>query len=256
VIRINKPATPPAILTGRGKAARAALEAAHEGGKRDFAESDFDKTIYGPKAVKDALRRAQHDKCAFCESSVSHVSYGDVEHYRPKAAVAQKEGDRYDQPGYYWLAYEWANLFFCCQLCNQRFKRNLFPLRNPKQRARSHRGRLTREKPLLLDPSDTEPTDHVTFHGELAVPVGGSLEGQTTIEVMGLNRTELLAKRRVHLELLDDLRAALNAFRDRQQMTSTLTPVEQAALQRLETRVHTHVSPHAEYSSMTRALFS
>lgn len=254
MIRINKPASPPAILSGRGQTATAALRAAYEGDKREFAESDFDKAIYGPRAVKDALRQAQHDKCAFCESSVSHVSYGDVEHYRPKAAVTQAEVEPLKRPGYYWLAYEWSNLFFCCQLCNQRFKRNLFPLRRPNRRARSHRGRLSREEPLLLDPSTTEPTAHLTFQRETAIPVSSSLEGQTTIDVMGLNRHELSGKRRVHLELLDDLRAALEAFRDRQRTTG-LSPVEQAALQRLEGRLSHHVSPQAEYSSMARAVF-
>src|SRR5206468_2170334 len=81
VIRFQKPTTPPGILTGRGATAAADLKSAHNKGKRDFAEGDFDKSIYGHREVKAALRQAQRDKCAFCESSVSHVSYGDVEHY-------------------------------------------------------------------------------------------------------------------------------------------------------------------------------
>jgi hypothetical protein len=43
-----------------------------------------------------------------------------------------------EQPGYFWLAYVWANLFLACQLCNQSFKKNLFPLADPAKRARSH----------------------------------------------------------------------------------------------------------------------
>ena len=58
----------------------------------------------------------------FCESKVSHIAYGDVEHFRPKAGYRQRPEDPLVQPGYYWLAYEWSNLLFCCQLCNQRFK--------------------------------------------------------------------------------------------------------------------------------------
>ena len=60
-----------------------------------------------------------------------------------------------EQPGYFWLAYVWENLFFACQLCNQTFKQNLFPLANPtKRRARSHMDDLSAEEPLLIHPAD------------------------------------------------------------------------------------------------------
>jgi hypothetical protein len=38
---------------------------------RDF---EFDGGIYGHRSVKDALREAQHGKCAFCESKIAHIS--------------------------------------------------------------------------------------------------------------------------------------------------------------------------------------
>ena len=127
-------------------------------------------------------------------------------------------------------------------------------MRRPNRRARSHRGKLSREEPLLLDPCATEPTAHLTFRDEEAVPVKGSLEGQPTIEVMGLNRLELRGKRLVHLELLRALRAALDAFRDRQQTTG-LGPLERGAQQQLEARLQHHSSAEGEYSSMTGAFF-
>ena len=61
------------------------------------------------------LLKAQHDKCCFCESKVTQVAYGDVEHYRPKAGYRQEHGAPLGRPGYYLLAYEWSNLMFCCQ---------------------------------------------------------------------------------------------------------------------------------------------
>ncbi len=81
----------------------------------------------------------QHDKCAFCESKVSAIAYGDVEHFRPKAGYQQSHDDDLQRPGYYWLAYEWSNLFFSCSICNQQGKRNVFPLANPRRRATCHR---------------------------------------------------------------------------------------------------------------------
>jgi hypothetical protein len=159
------------------------------------------------------------------------------------------------RPGFSWLAYDWSNLFFCRQLCNQRFKRNLFPLRRPKRRARSHRGFLNREEPLLLDPAAADPEAHISFQRELAVPINSSVEGQETIDIMGLNRPELCAKRLVQLQMLEDLRLVRDQYRERQQTTG-LTPAETHALQRLEARIQHHVLPEAEYSSMARALFS
>jgi uncharacterized protein (TIGR02646 family) len=254
VIRIRKPKKRPAVLTNRGKKKTRELQKAHDAGQRTF--SDFDRTIYGPQEVKDALRQAQHGKCAFCESRTDHVSYGDVEHYRPKAAVAQKEGDPYDRPGYYWLAYEWHNLFFCCQLCNQRFKRNLFPLRDPGARARSHNDDLNREQPLLIDPAATDPTLHVGFRDELAYPMSGSEEGRATIEVMGLNRIELLEKRRDTFRRLRVLRNTRDALRAIQSREGTLPPDLQTVLTMHENEIQAATFPEAEYSSMARALFT
>lgn len=83
MIKIRRPAQVPAILVGDG-ALRHAEHGAAIASNEPF---EFDKSIYGSKDVKKALERAQHGKCCFCESKVLHVSPGDVEHFRPKAAV-------------------------------------------------------------------------------------------------------------------------------------------------------------------------
>ncbi|MDE0089274.1 MAG: hypothetical protein OXU23_26410 [Candidatus Poribacteria bacterium] len=56
-------------------------------------------------------------KCAYCEAKISAVAFGDVEHYRPKSS-------------YWWLAYCYDNYLASCQLCNQRFKKDAFPIQN------------------------------------------------------------------------------------------------------------------------------
>ena len=54
----------------------------------------------------------------------------------PKGGTRQTADEKEMKvPGYFWLAYAWQNLFLACQLCNQRFKKNLFPLENPDERA-------------------------------------------------------------------------------------------------------------------------
>ncbi len=132
MIRIKKPAKAPDKLSIEGKAEIECNNQLFEKGARVFA---FKKNIYGHKSVKDSLKKAQHQKCCFCERK---AETGDIEHLRPKNAYQQKEGEPLSKPGYYWLAYEWDNLFFCCEKCNRSYKRNLFPLLDESKRAKSH----------------------------------------------------------------------------------------------------------------------
>ncbi len=61
------------------------------------------------KDAKPALIAESKGKCAYCESPTSVVTYGDVEHFRPKDL-------------YWWLAFSFDNYTYSCQLCNQKFK--------------------------------------------------------------------------------------------------------------------------------------
>ena len=71
------------------------------------------------KAAKEQLKKEAHDKCAYCEAPTSVVAYGDVEHFRPKSK-------------YWWLAYSYENYLPSCQLCNQKYKKAKFPIKNNK----------------------------------------------------------------------------------------------------------------------------
>lgn len=63
-------------------------------------------TIYKEKMVREALRKMCYGKCAYCESRITAVYSGDIEHFRPKGR-------------YHWLAADWENLLFACPFCNQ-----------------------------------------------------------------------------------------------------------------------------------------
>jgi uncharacterized protein (TIGR02646 family) len=156
----------------------------------------FAPDIYGAKSVKSSLRRAQNGKCAFCESKVAHVAYGDVEHFRPKGGYRQTSKGPLVQPGYYWLAYEWSNLLFCCQICNQRHKRSLFPLTDADKRAKSHHYDIKNEQPLFINPAIEDPSAFLEFHEEYVRSVDGNPRGTATVDALGLNREELAEMRR------------------------------------------------------------
>ena len=67
------------------------------------------------KKAKDALKVEAHGKCAFCEADTETVAHGDVEHFRPKST-------------YWWLALCVDNYTYSCQICNQSYKGDKFPI--------------------------------------------------------------------------------------------------------------------------------
>ncbi len=75
--------------------------------------SDWNSAIWG--RAKAQLLKESNGKCAYCESPTTVVSYGDVEHFRPKSL-------------YWWLAYCYENYLPSCTICNQRYKRDDFPI--------------------------------------------------------------------------------------------------------------------------------
>lgn len=165
---------------------------------------EFKGGIYGHKAVKDALIAFQQEKCAYCEGKFSAFSYGDTEHYRPKAYSQQRIGGPTIRPGYFWLAYQWNNLAYSCEKCNRSRKRNVFPLLEPTSRARTPADNVDDEDPLLLDPTGPlDPAEHIHFNG--AVPEGLTDVGRTTIELYHLARIPLNAARLAHLKMVNAL---------------------------------------------------
>ena len=161
MIRVHKRDRAPKILRERGANQTEEDNRAFDESPADYRSGaktfDVKSGIYGAKSVKNALKKDQHGKCAFCEAKVEHIAHGDVEHFRPKKGFRQSSTDDLGRPGYYWLAYAWGNLFFACQICNQRHKGNLFPLTETGGRARSHHDAIAGENPLFLDPGADEP---------------------------------------------------------------------------------------------------
>jgi uncharacterized protein (TIGR02646 family) len=250
MIHVVKP-EPPEVLRTRGAIATRDLCADHEAGSRTF---KFNKAIYAAKQVKDTLISAQHRKCAFCESFFTHTGYGDVEHFRPKAGYKQRETDELKCPGYYWLAYAWDNLLFSCQICNQRFKRNLFPIRDGRRRARSHHHKLELEQPLLIDPTLASPSEFLEFKEEYVGAIRGCLEGETTIKVLGLNHEDLVEERRKRLENLKDLVRLCDLLR--RHVASSSDPSYATELYKHEQKLLAKKDANSEYVAMSRAFLS
>ena len=144
---------------------------------------------YQHPQVKEALERDFHGKCAYCESKISHVSYGHIEHYRPKGGLR-------GQPD---LAFDWNNLFLACGRCNgPEHKGDRFP----------HKV----EGGPIVNPCDDEPAEHFHFEfdpvAKIASVFGTTTRGKTTEALLGLNRYDL----RTHRSRVVERLAALARF--------------------------------------------
>lgn len=166
-----------------------------ENANKKTGEYDWRDTVW--KYLKVYLFSLTNGKCAFCETDTLTVSPGDVEHYRPKAAV---EGDA-EHKGYYWLAYDINNYLPSCGNCNSSGKLNKFPVSGV--RAYGPNDDLTAENPDLLNPFDAHddtPKQHLEFVVEsVAKPLGTvgwtTHRGKQTIEILKLNREALVTRR-------------------------------------------------------------
>ena len=213
---------------------------AYENGTKKF---KFKKRIYGHENVKAELLKAQFSKCCYCESRIGRTSSGDVEHYRPKAYSQQDRGQPKIYPGYYWLVYDWNNLFVSCDICNRSHKKNYFPLSNPDERVRDHSGDLDKEKPLILNPGGSKDLfNQIHFYNELAK--GVTKVGETTVVMIGLNRDPLLESR---LEKLAILKCLCNSV----QLLKTQNGSDvQHTIEETQNFIQDYVSQESEYSAM------
>jgi uncharacterized protein (TIGR02646 family) len=235
----------PLILINLGVSETAVLCAQHAAGKTSF---EFDNKIYGNPDVKTLLRTAQDGKCCFCEAKIEHISYGDVEHYRPKAGWVQNE-ETLNRPGYYWLAYDWDNLFLSCEICNQRHKKNFFPLSDNAKRALSHQDDIKKETPVFIKPDIEDPEKFIEFKEEIPFPSRDSPRGNQTIKKLGLDRETLNERRREKLGLIRDI---YNLAKD---IPLTTPDIKQKAVNLIKSRETELTADHAEYAAMFRAFF-
>lgn len=142
-----------------------------------------------------ALREVFNGKCAYCESVIPlEVTKSEYDHFRPKSG-ARGFDKEFSTDHYWWLTYEWQNLYYCCANCNQ-YKSTWFPVEGGRVPINiPYSDILSFEKALLIDPCIDKPEEHLTFNEEGEVDFL-SAKGKVTIEIIKLNRSELVEARR------------------------------------------------------------
>jgi uncharacterized protein (TIGR02646 family) len=109
--------------------------------------------------VRGALYGMQGRVCAYCGTDIEDAGI-DVEHFRPKGKVLGDETHR----GYWWLAYEFTNYVLSCTVCNQKLKKNRFPMVAGAERVSyDTRAGLPGEGRLLFDPTSDPIEDWLAF---------------------------------------------------------------------------------------------
>lgn len=182
-------------------------------GKRGQKRYEFDTQHLWAREgeVRTALLRLFNNKCAYCESQfLSHSP--NLEHFRPKTNARDTIRGTVDPDHYWWLFYEWENLYAACQDCNVN-KRDQFPLAGPRAPVGTRGTELLKEEPLLLDPCSDDPSSHLEFLEDGRVqPRTASHWSRAliTIETLGLNRERLIAAR---AEAARETRTYLEEFR-------------------------------------------
>lgn len=158
--------------------------------------TDFDRSIYCSDETRTRLWRMQHFKCCFCERTYE-TKHSTVEHFRPKTEASDDIRNRGNKrPGYWWLAYEFENLYFCCKNCNTP-KATFFPLapgtlplRPPELPS------VSTERALLLNPGFDDPEPHIEWRWssrrQAYVPVGTTDEGRNTVRATQLDQRDNL----------------------------------------------------------------
>ncbi|MWB92738.1 hypothetical protein GON26_00015 [Flavobacterium sp. GA093] len=168
------------------------------------------------------------NKCAICERR--RGAELQVDHYRPKKTRNNKTEVKYNQPGYYWLAYEWSNLIPLCSYCNLN-KSNKFPLLTWTETNRISDHNNTRsivgfdptdinwlqgfENPLMINPEyEVNPERHFSFQIDGKI-IGITTEGEETINICNLNRKDLIRERlEIRFSYVIQIKDALNSYVD------------------------------------------
>ncbi|NMO18387.1 hypothetical protein HPC49_25015 [Pyxidicoccus fallax] len=176
--------------------------------------------LYRANDVKVALVRSHFGKCVYCETQILTISHGDVEHFRPKSEYTSGVQDD-SGLGYFWLAYDWANLFLACQTCNETYKGTYFELMPGVDGLAPPSGRMavdtdvfsSTERAVLINPELENPRYFIQFD-----PGTGVLSARETptffmdsarvgkmVTALGLNRPSLIAARQRYAVFLRSL---------------------------------------------------
>ena len=160
-------------------------------------ESKFKPLFKINRKLREILASSFNHKCAFCESLLID-KYSVVERFRPSIKAMDLKG-KISEEHYWWLRYEWDNLFPICSECNKN-KSNLFPIKGKRSLPGTTGDDLNKEIPLLINPCFDIPEKHFFYDFNSGLMISNTERGRITIDVYGLNRHSLIEQRKIEIQ--------------------------------------------------------
>ncbi len=161
MIKLKRGAKPEILEQKAEEWAREFVE--HEGPRN--AMPDSKRYRYRHPDVKDGVIRDSRAKCIYCESHVTQVHPGEIEHLLPSSKRPE-------------LVVDWDNLGFVCTECN--------------------REKLDYYEPSLplINPFEDDPAEHLAFFGPMILQRSRAPRGELTVRLLKLNDRKALFERR------------------------------------------------------------
>ena len=180
MIRLEKGDEPPILAENAGAWTAAVVEKIQNGEEPTKTE----KGRYNHPTIKEALVAETHGKCAYCESKLRHVTFGDIEHVVPKSMNPT-------------MWFSWPNLTLACDVCNTKKSDALI------------------DHETFIDPYVVDPEGEFWHAGAMMYPRPGCDAAALTERLLELNRAELLERRTERMnglmKMLDGLERCTNA---------------------------------------------
>ncbi len=132
---------------------------------------------YNHDDIKDTLETETYGKCAYCESKIKHIEFGDIEHILPKKKTARPD-----------LYVEWSNLTLACEICNRINKKDYYEPQMP-----------------LVNPYVDNPDDFFLFVGTIISDKNNNSRGFVTVSTLDLNRSDLVVRRNERFQSVSKL---------------------------------------------------
>lgn len=167
---------------------------------------------YNHTDIKEALTIETHGKCAYCESKIKHIEFGDIEHILPKKKTCRPD-----------LYVDWNNLTLACEVCNRINKKDYYDPQTP-----------------LINPYMDNPESYFLFVGTVISAKDNNERGFVTESILDLNRADLVLQRNERLKSIDKL-----LFTWSQATSSTVKSVLAGELKK-------ECSPDKEYSAFVK----
>lgn len=146
-----------------------------------------EKTRYRHPEIKVVLKAETNGKCAYCESRLLHVSFGDVEHISPKSLQIED-------------TFKWSNLTLACDVCNT-YKTSSVG---------------------LVDPYIDDPDNYFKFLGPLIYAIPEHPKAVITERQLRLNRVELIENRSKRLKAISSIILTIKRTADLQERQALL----------------------------------